>query len=845
MINLRKFHPYEAAKRASRNFKHFGCQLLMLLIGFGFANAATAAGQHIYTTERVATEALALQACQSFAVSLGYPANYCLINGNTGTGLYTYTAGWFRADGPQGTSTDPDFYLKAFFYCQPNERYFPAEARCYVVVPENPPDLLRSNGPQCCQPSVGQPINPGTGNMWHIESDYAAADPSKLAIERTYNSNSSSPFAGRTKGFGSSWSHQYEVAVFRDSHMTPNVRYRHCVRRIDGNLLICDVDPYSNGPIPDTVAVSRGDGKILSYNRAWTGYWESHSDNSDRLSVVLNADNTAVLGWKLETAQQQTVEQFDANGRLLSITDRTGRRQVLTYSDGTTNDTSVARYPSDAPACGTVPVSASLAEGRSLCVTDDWGRQLQFDYDVKNRISKILDPAGGAYLYAYDGITGGCTTGVGTNAVPCNASNLTSVTFPDGKIKQYHYGETARINEGVNCPATVSTGTGYVTMPSVLTGLTDENGARHARWMYDCQSRATGSELAGGVERVALVFNAEDAAGKSSTSVVRYYGSMAGPQFEVLQYRYQDVLGVKKSAGVDTPCLGCGSFKTRVYDAGGNNAVGTDFNGVQTKYVYDLARNLQTSRVEAFGTAQVRTISTAWHPTLRQPLSIAEPKRITRFAYDEAGNTLTRTIQATSDLNGGAGAAAPLIGTPRTWTYTYNRFGQMLTATGPRTDVADVTTYTYDVASGGLATVTNALHQVTTFGDYDAHGRPGYITAADGKTTRLSYTERGLLRSQTVTAGTLSETTTFDYDGAELLKQVTQPDGVLVMMTYDNAHRLVQVRDSLDNTVNYELDVLGNRIGERAKDPNGLLARQLTRLFDGRDNMIKVTGGTQ
>ena len=32
--------------------------------------------------------------------------------------------------------------------------------------------------------------------------------------------------------------------------------------------------------------------------------------------------------------------------------------------------------------------------------------------------------------------------------------------------------------------------------------------------------------------------------------------------------------------------------------------------------------------------------------------------------------------------------------------YTYNAFGQMLSATGPRTDVVDTTTYTYDASTG-------------------------------------------------------------------------------------------------------------------------------------------------
>ncbi len=43
-----------------------------------------------------------------------------------------------------------------------------------------------------------------------------------------------------------------------------------------------------------------------------------------------------------------------------------------------------------------------------------------------------------------------------------------------------------------------------------------------------------------------------------------------------------------------------------------------------------LANGLETSRTEAAGTAQARTITTDWHPTLFLPVQVSEPGRITR-----------------------------------------------------------------------------------------------------------------------------------------------------------------------------------------------------------------------
>jgi YD repeat-containing protein len=48
----------------------------------------------------------------------------------------------------------------------------------------------------------------------------------------------------------------------------------------------------------------------------------------------------------------------------------------------------------------------------------------------------------------------------------------------------------------------------------------------------------------------------------------------------------------------------------------------------------------------------------------------------------------------------------------RTWTYTYNGTGQLLTAQLPRLDVTAKTTFGY--TGGTLTSITDALSQVTT-----------------------------------------------------------------------------------------------------------------------------------
>src|SRR6185437_12768517 len=128
---------------------------------------------------------------------------------------------------------------------------------------------------------------------------------------------------------------------------------------------------------------------------------------------------------------------------------------------------------------------------------------------------------------------------------------------------------------------------------------------------------------------------------------------------------------------------------------------------------------------------------------------IAEPLRITTNTYDADGSLCgargalcSKMIQATTDSNGSQGFSATPAGAPRIFAYTYNPHGSVLTVDGPRTDVPDVTTYTYyadddpDLGKrGNIATITNAAGQVTNISAYNAHGQPLTIVDPNGMTT--------------------------------------------------------------------------------------------------------------
>src|SRR6478609_5816340 len=171
--------------------------------------------------------------------------------------------------------------------------------------------------------------------------------------------------------------------------------------------------------------------------------------------------------------------------------------------------------------------------------------------------------------------------------------------------------------------------------------------------------------------------------------------------------------------------------------------------GIKTTFAFDLTRNLETSRTEAIGTAQQRTVTTQWHPTYRLPTQVTEPApggtKTTTFTYDSSGNLLTKSILAPK--NDGTG-----LTTTRTWSWTYGSFGRTLTATDPN---LKTTTFAYNSDSdpnpgnrGNLASITNPAGHVTLISAYDLAGRPTVTTDANGLTTTLTYDDRGSVMSR-------------------------------------------------------------------------------------------------
>ncbi|MCG8433990.1 MAG: DUF6531 domain-containing protein, partial [Gammaproteobacteria bacterium] len=417
-------------------------------------------------------------------------------------------------------------------------------------------------------------------------------------------------------------------------------------------------------------------------------------------------------------------------------------------------------------------------------VENDFGQGLDFTYDVSGRLETMTDPANGVYQYEY------------------SSGPLSGVTYPDNAVRGYVY-------EDIN--------------PLLLTGIVDENGDRFAYWEYDERSRVTRSFHAGMQNEVFTGVNQDIIAG-----IIAFVGEAQGGS---RTYKIKENFGLRVPETITgDKCDSCGAGTSITYDANGFKASETDFNNVTTNYVHNT-RGLETSRTEAFGTPDERTITTEWHANFRLPTKITEPGRESTFTYDGDGNQLTETVKDLVTLE------------TRSTTFTYTADGLLETVDGPRGDVTDVTTYGYDL-QGNLTSITNALSQVTQISNYDAHGNPGRITDPNNVITDLVYDTRQRLTSRTVAVGTADEAVTgFVYDDVGNLERVTLPNNAYLDYTYNAAHQLIAVADNLGNRIDYTLDKRGNRIKEDVKDPLLQLQRTQQWLYDQKNRLEKHTDG--
>jgi len=539
---------------------------------------------------------------------------------------------------------------------------------------------------------------------------------------------------------------------------------------------------------------------------------------------------------------------YGPSGLVVGKTKLSGQKVDYTYSDFST------------------PVSTAPRPGLLLRMTDQAGRSLNFSYDSLGNVKTLADPAGVITQYGYDEPSANCYSPGG------GCLRLTSVTYPDGSVRRYHYNEAADVDPALS------------PVNAYLTGVTDERGIRLSEYRYDSRERVVSSGWGG--HNYQLTYGGY---GWAQTTVTDLLGSQR-------TVTYQQIINRQRPYSQSQPAgSGCMASSSNIaYDENANPVSKDDFNRTRSCFAYDLSRNLETAKVEGLGQstdcstvtvanatlpAGSRKVSSQWHPDWRLAIKVAEPGRITTSVYNGQpdpfnGNAIAscapatallpdgkriavlckQVQQATTDADGHLGFSAALqSGVPnRQIAWTYNSFGQVLTEDGPRTDVADITTYVYypDTAFtgvdpnavghtlGDLKQVSNAAGKLTQFTKYNKHGQLLESLDPNGVLTVNTYD----LRQRLLSTSVAGQKTSYTYDAVGQLKKLTLPDLSWIGYDYDDAHRQVAVYDNNGNRTDYVLDNAGNKTAENTKNNAGALKRQLSRSIDALGRVQQTTG---
>ena len=466
---------------------------------------------------------------------------------------------------------------------------------------------------QTCK--VGQPVLPGSGVEAYSETDYTSADPQSMIVTRHYRSSRGMGAASGISPYDSAqggWMLSLETGIFDQG--------------------IAGVKP--------SVKVARQDGSLVSFYavQATTGIrtWSTYTGTRDVL-IEQQSTTGARLGWQYRVAADDSVETYDATGKIQSIKQRNGWITSFTYS---TPSTPVATY---------LTGSTIAQPGRLLSVRNQFGRDIRFAYDASGRLSQVLpsgaikDAAAGSAFspirYQYEE-TAQLVANVRQN-------QLTSVTWQDGRTKRYHY-EDSRF-------------------PQALTGITDEAGVRIVTHTYDDLRRVVEEHKAGGADSLQFSYSSDLANATYYTTVTDASGASGSATTRT--YTLKNTAGILRPLSVTAPCPLCSNTQANtLYNSYGNTIKTIGHDGLTTFYAYD-AKGREVERAVFASTYQTSTTrpalnlantvtGTQWHATWNLPVQIAEPGKLTSFTYDASGNQTGQSWTATTDRTGAVKFAA-------------------------------------------------------------------------------------------------------------------------------------------------------------------------------------------
>ena len=465
-------------------------------------------------------------------------------------------------------------------------------------------------------------------------------------------------------------------------------------------------------------------------------------------------------------------------------------------------------------------------------VIDAAGRELAFVY-TDNKLSRLDDPAGRQWQYAYDA-----------------EGNLTQATDPAGATTQYQYASgdhrCTRITDArgsvwqftyadeklssVIDPLNHSAFQFAYDTTAPTTRVTDGNGnVTVYTWDDKGQVVSVTNPLGGTATRQwdddYFLISRVKAAGNTTTFARDPWGN---------PLTITDALGQKATYTYNSPFHQITSITDKNghssqfdRDPNGNLIRSTDALGHQTSYTYSAAGQILSIK-NALG----HTTGFEYDTFGRRTKIVDALKGQTTFSYDAVGNAMSRTNANghTStfeyDPRGRVTKIVDALGA--TVGLAYDAVGNMISRVNA---MGDTTRYVYDPLNR-LTTRTTALGASTTY-TYDHLGNRLTWTDARGHTTTFRYDALNRLVAH---VNPLGAETRYAHDAANNRISQTDTNGNVTQYAYDALGRQVKTITPLGNTWQYAHDAMGNIINRT--DANGKVTSYT---YDALNRRIKTT----
>ena len=435
--------------------------------------------------------------------------------------------------------------------------------------------------------------------------------------------------------------------------------------------------------------------------------------------------------------------------------------------------------------------------GLQSAMVDRNGNTTTFSYDNEGRLTQIADPVGKTTTLTYGGnrlksVTD--PTGRITQFTHDSAGNLTQVTLPDNSVQTFGYDNR-----------------------HLMTSETDRRGLTLLR-VYDAQGRINSASLPENVTRE-LVYSQSSGLAPSDS------GTESNPATLVLAADVNS--SIADGEGRETSYqLGPIGRPVQITDPTGySTTIQRDADGNATRiippsrgdihYSYDVEGNVIEHTDESWSVLDNQYSYDTYSGAVT---SITDwGGNVATFTYDSNGNLtqamtpLGREASLTYDSRGLPQTLIDQLGTESR--FTYNEIGNPTQIMIGADEDSRSTTMTY-TPEGYVQNVTDPSGRVYRF-SYDPLGRLTSETLPGNRTVAYAYDNEDNLTSVTppgqpahlfeydglgqVTAyvpptvnGSVTTRTTYSYNQAQQLTNVTHPDGKEIVYRYDEGGRLTE-----------------------------------------------------